>query len=486
MAEPEKKLADTDEDAVATSEEKAKEAANANYVLICLIGYSMSFIIFGSQVSILGPTIRPLSERLGVDEPSLSPLFTALGISCIISGAPSGWLVDAVPTHYVLIGSLLVQAIGFSLVPLMPSVISLTALWFVICFSYNFTNSAVFTSLTWMFPQRAGGALNLGLSMTVTVSMILLVFLSTTAETSVGNWINTYSQAVVGLDQASAAWVNAAFWGSFTIGRVVGALISHMTTPAGLLLSFTPLSVIGTSIPMIAGMMDGLGNAAGYANAVALMERYVPVTGATNGVFGMVAGGACMVGPNLVAMFSSLYGYTDAATGEVHFWYQAMAWVGLFFYSLHFPAIFTALIAGSKLRKLHVEQAELEEPLLNGDDVEDGGDGVAALPIEGGSVMSNKSGRAGRHYYSSPISSSPIHAHTAESEDIAHGFTSFPGHIPTVGSLGSGGGSLSNSLRRNSLTQSIMGGQGRRSMASEHPVSNLLGGRSPLPPPSPQ
>ena len=49
------------------------------------------------------------------------------------------------------------QAIGFSLVPLMPSVWSLTALYFVVCFSYNFTNSAVFTSLAWMFPKRAGG-----------------------------------------------------------------------------------------------------------------------------------------------------------------------------------------------------------------------------------------------------------------------------------------------------------------------------------------
>jgi hypothetical protein len=38
-----------------------------------------------------------------------SPLFTALGVSCIISGTPSGWLVDRVPTHHVLIGSLAVQ-----------------------------------------------------------------------------------------------------------------------------------------------------------------------------------------------------------------------------------------------------------------------------------------------------------------------------------------------------------------------------------------
>lgn len=79
------------------------------HISICLIGYSLSFIIFGSQVSILGPTIRPLADKLGVVEADLSPLFTALGIACIVSGTPSGWLVDRVPTHHVLVGSLLVE-----------------------------------------------------------------------------------------------------------------------------------------------------------------------------------------------------------------------------------------------------------------------------------------------------------------------------------------------------------------------------------------
>ncbi|KAF5835001.1 hypothetical protein DUNSADRAFT_8058 [Dunaliella salina] len=110
------------------------------YVYTCLLGYSMSFIIFGSQVSILGPTIKPLADRLGVDEPDLSPLFTALGVSCIVSGTPSGWLVDRLPSHYVLMGSLVVEAVGFALVPWMPSVVTLTALFFLVCFTYNFTN----------------------------------------------------------------------------------------------------------------------------------------------------------------------------------------------------------------------------------------------------------------------------------------------------------------------------------------------------------
>ena len=81
----------------------------SRYHFVCLLGYSLSFIIFGSQVSILGPTIKPLSAKLGVDETDLSPLFTALGVSCIISGTPSGWVVDRFPTHHVLIASLLIE-----------------------------------------------------------------------------------------------------------------------------------------------------------------------------------------------------------------------------------------------------------------------------------------------------------------------------------------------------------------------------------------
>ncbi len=92
----------------AGSEESSSRYSRA-FNWTCLLGYSLSFIVFGSQVSILGPTIAPLAEHIGVSEPDLSPLFTALGIACIISGTPSGWLVDRMPTHRVLLGSLLVQ-----------------------------------------------------------------------------------------------------------------------------------------------------------------------------------------------------------------------------------------------------------------------------------------------------------------------------------------------------------------------------------------
>ena len=102
-----------DEEQQATGEPgHSQQGPSRNYTITCLIGYSLSFIVFGSQVSILGPTISSLAERLHVNEPDMSPLFTALGVSCIISGTPSGWLVDRLPVHHVLIGSLLVEVGG--------------------------------------------------------------------------------------------------------------------------------------------------------------------------------------------------------------------------------------------------------------------------------------------------------------------------------------------------------------------------------------
>mmetsp|Transcript_9121 Transcript_9121/g.15934 ORF Transcript_9121/g.15934 Transcript_9121/m.15934 type:complete len:507 (-) Transcript_9121:653-2173(-) len=416
---------------------------STSYIIVCLLGYSLSFIIFGSQVSILGPTINALAQRLNVSEPDLSPLFTALGVSCIISGTPSGWVVDRFPSHYVLIGSLLVEAIGFALVPLMPSVWSLTALYFVICFSYNFTNSAVFTSLGWMFPKRTGSALNLVLAMfgvgsffiplaaqackyllgsalavfwvvsimsvistipflfvasptppppilngdgpnpfkaskrverlelITTVAVVSLVFCTTAAETAVGNWLYTYGVREAGLTDDTAAFANSAFWGFFTIGRVLGAAVSHATTPAVLLLASTPVALLGASLPlwathlltpgqlvMATAMLTGLGNSTGYANAVSLLERYVPVTGFVNGLFGMVAGAACMVGPTTVAMLAQ---HTSLR-------YSAMAWVAGTFYLLHVPAILTTVFAGNRLLELYATPGEVDRGSDQGDE----------------------------------------------------------------------------------------------------------------------
>uniref|UniRef100_A0A7S3VJM8 Major facilitator superfamily (MFS) profile domain-containing protein n=1 Tax=Dunaliella tertiolecta TaxID=3047 RepID=A0A7S3VJM8_DUNTE len=490
------------------------------YVYTCLLGYSMSFIIFGSQVSILGPTIKPLADRLSVDEPDLSPLFTALGVSCIVSGTPSGWLVDRLPTHNVLVGSLVVEAVGFALVPWMPSVATLTALFFLICFTYNFTNSAVFTSLGWMFPKRAGSALNLVLAMfgvgsfllplatqicdsffgsplmvfyvvsvgaalsavpflfvasptppppqqygdgesgsltmskqaqllstVVTVLAVVLVFCTTAAETAVGNWLYTYGVREIGLEDHEAAFANSSFWGFFTIGRALGAALSSFVSPAGLMLSATPIAFIGTMLPifgvqympgwwlvMATACLTGLGNSTGYANALSMLERYVPVTGFINGVFGMVAGGACMVGPTTVAMLAK---YTGLG-------YTAMAYVAAIFYFLHYPIILTAVTLGNKLLGLYMEEEvnvpdEEQQPLTDAETAHQPlmgsqrGQRTMAQYIEGSSRRAAISIPASAR---TPRANFQLGSYTHDSgADLLMQRGSFPGHARLAGSV---------------------------------------------------
>ena len=82
-----------------------------------------------------------------------------------------------------------------------------------------------------------------------------------------------------------------------------------------------------------------------YANAVALLERYVPVTGSINGVFGAVAGAACMIGPNLVAILARRFG--SPATDDTDAVYRCV--LG----SRVFPAV---LLGGSHLLAIRARQ----------------------------------------------------------------------------------------------------------------------------------
>jgi MFS family permease len=70
-------------------------------VLSCIIAYSFSFLVFGLQVNLLGPTAAVLAAKIGVVEADLGFIFTINGLASIIGALPSGWLVDKLPGHAV-------------------------------------------------------------------------------------------------------------------------------------------------------------------------------------------------------------------------------------------------------------------------------------------------------------------------------------------------------------------------------------------------
>jgi MFS family permease len=69
--------------------------------ICCIAAYSFSFLVFGLQVNLLGPTAAVLAAKIGVVEADLGFIFTINGLASIIGALPSGWLVDKLPGHAV-------------------------------------------------------------------------------------------------------------------------------------------------------------------------------------------------------------------------------------------------------------------------------------------------------------------------------------------------------------------------------------------------
>lgn len=74
-----------------------------------VLAYGYSFLVFGLQVNLLGPTASVQAARLGVAEADLGLIFTVNGLASIIGAVPSGWLVDKLPGHAVYAAAMAFQ-----------------------------------------------------------------------------------------------------------------------------------------------------------------------------------------------------------------------------------------------------------------------------------------------------------------------------------------------------------------------------------------
>jgi MFS family permease len=205
----------------------------------------------------------------------------------------------------------------------------------------------------------------------IVAGALLIVFLVVGAEATYGYWIFSYSVEELHFTDQFAAFINSAFWGAFTAGRILGVLAAAALGPVTLLVLMLPLSIIGSALPLLVPMdyqsqwfimatscAVGFGNSTGYANAVSMLEMFVPVTGMINGLFGTVAGGSNMIAPVLVALLAK---YTDLG-------FQSVMWVVLVMYLVSLATVVGTSYLGQKLKSLQLEeqQDDLVEPLLGG------------------------------------------------------------------------------------------------------------------------
>jgi fucose permease len=134
-----------------------------------------------------------------------------------------------------------------------------------------------------------------------------------------GGWIYTYSVRQAGLGPATSHGINAAYWASFTGGRLVASAAAVKLSPAALLGASLPLAVVGAAAALlmpsgslgagggllyVISALVGLGAAPGFANALALLDSFLPASGTVTGMLSTVAGAGVMTVPLAVALLS--------------------------------------------------------------------------------------------------------------------------------------------------------------------------------------
>ena len=130
-----------------------------------------------------------------------------------------------------------------------------------------------------------------------------LLFAVVGAEVGYGNWIYTYTVTQNLADAAGAAALTSAYWGAFTVGRLLGIPLAARATPNTILVlcfagiaagSVAVLSRPNTGWLLWAGTIAaGLTVAPMFATVISLAESRMPISGRATGWFfvGSSAGG---------------------------------------------------------------------------------------------------------------------------------------------------------------------------------------------------
>lgn len=210
-------------------------------------------------------------------------------------------------------------------------------------------------------PQQAdwwSGTLLLLLGVTA-----LFNLLNVGTEVGFGGWIFTYATKQAGLSEHEGHAVNAAYWGFFTLGRVLASFAALVLSPATLLFGSLPLALLGALAALLAPaavmqtqgwlllmgvtVLIGLGVSAGFANSLALLDSYCPCTGSITGLLGGVAGAGCMTIPLVVALMAK----------HTSLQYQGLMWVCLASFAVQLGCVPVVLAVGRRLTREQAAEA---------------------------------------------------------------------------------------------------------------------------------
>ena len=330
--------------------------------LTATFAYYITFIMLGATMALGGPSLPWLAQHTASRLDQISIIFIASSLGYMAGSQLGGRAYDRFPGHRIQALALLLISLSAALVPVLHSLWFLVVILFLLGTFQGALDVGGNTLLTWIHGEKVGPFMN-GLHfffgvgsfvaplifarvilaageiswaywffslLTLPVAawfwflpsppirrrtpetaggrsinglFLLVVFFFVFAvglELGFGNWIYTFSTRLHLASETSAAYLTSAFWGAFSIGRLLGIGISSRLRPqiilltdlAGCLVAFAILLLWpASSLALWAGtILMGLSIASIFATGMAFAEQRLSLTGVMIGWI-LVGGG---------------------------------------------------------------------------------------------------------------------------------------------------------------------------------------------------
>ncbi len=334
--------------------------------------YYAAFIALGALGAVIGPTLPALAENTHTSLREISSVFALGSLGYLLGTFFGGRVYDRTPGHPVMVGTLLVMTVCVALIPLMPLLWLLVAVLFIMGFAQGALDVGGNTLLLWIHRDKVGPYMN-GLHFTfgvgaflapiiiaqavrlsggitwaywtlallallpalwltrypspqrrseteeagdakadprLVVLIALFFVLYVGAEVSFGGWAFTYAVKLGLATEETGAYLTSAFFGAFTVGRLVAIPIATRLRPRTILFSdllgcLLSMGVIlvwrESSTALWLGSMGlGFSMASVFPTTLTLAERRMPMTGRVTGWFFVGASLGAMTVPWII------------------------------------------------------------------------------------------------------------------------------------------------------------------------------------------
>ena len=339
---------------------------------ITTTAYYLAFILLGLTIAAEGPTLLKLAEHTASGLDQISQIFLFGSFGYLVGSYVGGRIYDRVQGHRFMAGVLLFLGFMIALVPLATSRWMLFTIVLILGLAKGALDVGCNTLLLWVHNETVGPFMNglhaffgvgafiapLIVAQVIAITddiywvywlfalatlplaawiwnlpspesravpaqhenapfpflpvilMVLCFVLYVGGEAGYGAWIYTYAFTLNFGTEVTAAYLTSAFWGSFTVGRLLGIWVSTRAKPmtilsldmAGCLLSLGLILLFQGSAAMlwIGTILFGISQASIFPTFLTLAEEHMHVTGTVAGLFLVGAGVGGMVLPWLI------------------------------------------------------------------------------------------------------------------------------------------------------------------------------------------